>query len=531
MSVAQNTLNVRGSSFRSDSTSKIEVATKIDSIQDKEESSGLDQTSSFRGNRNASKRVFLAQTPACARPNLTGATPVKAMSPAQLQEVLADSLAFLGKEGGESFTSNAAALQKFLPAIIGMLPAGQQKNELMGVAAALNHTKDAPAKDSGNLFDFLTALTMFQIATGKDQTNIALMNQSFSDAGIKMLQDASLKAAGSLNDMQTQEASRSTASFWTTLLSVGSIALGSVVFLVTGSPMLLAMAVIGTITSNVKTANGESLDQGLSDWVGTAALNIATEFCGGTPPAAMVTAFKDILFGAIAIAETLVLGGCESALESGSQDAVKVVNVAATETEMVGESVVKTSTEVTLKVTNSSARRAAGKLLMALSSNGPLLPAVCQQIAQAAFPNDKDAQTYVAMGLQLVLGLAGSLEGAKLNGNFNGPSLANMITSNVGENTYRWGMRTLKALETATNVGGAASEYVTGKILQNEETTLHEQADARLTMAASSGVIQSLAISADSSAQAHKGVYEGMASTMQSIARRLDPLDPRNYAN
>jgi len=514
MSAAHTIRYFEGQSFRVDPAILAGVKEKMDLLEDKnQEQDGSNQSSS---RNKSSQRFFLAQAPACTRPDLSGEAlaDTTQMSPAQLARLTINSP-----------TSNT-----------------QEPDELHKLA--LNLVAKGKDQNSGGLFEYLTALVLFQIATGKAQKDIAAMNQTFSDAAVTLMKEASLKAQADLVTFQTDQNNSANTSFWSQLLTYVGVAVGGLVMLVTGSPILLALSIIGIVTANVHTSNGQSLDQDLSDAVGSAALSIATEMCGGTPPAALVTAIKDILFGAVAIGEAVILGGVEEALENGSkiadsavtvaeggaEEAEEVVNVAE-DSAQLAQKTVTVSDELgnTAKaVVKSVFRRRLGKLLLVTSSGGPLLPQLSQQIATAAFPNDKTAQTIFAATIQLMVGLAGSLGGSKLNGAFEGPGLASILTSQVGEQAYQRAMVAMKILQTSVNTSAAGCEFATGKTLLDESTTLNDQANVRLTMAVTQGVIDSLQTTATSEKSMFSGVYKEEAE-MQDLADRLAPLDPRNY--
>jgi hypothetical protein len=303
------------------------------------------------------------------------------------------------------------------------------------------------------------------------------------------------------------------------------------------------------------------LDQDLSDAIGSAALSISTEICkawGGSPPAALVTTIKDILLAAVAVGEALVLGGieeaCESgaeiadsvvaaaeggsetassvvtAAESGGEEAEEVANVAKSSAE-VTENAASTTEEVintTKTVAKTALRRRLGKLLMVSSSSGPLLPQISQQIATAAFPNDPTWQAIFAAAIQLGVGLAGSLGGSALNGAFRGPGFTALLTSQVGEQMYQRGTTAMKFFQFAVNASASGCEFVTGATLFKEFTTLNDQADTRLTMALTQGVIDTLQTSSSSVKSTFSGVYKEEAE-MQDLAARLEPQDVRNY--
>jgi hypothetical protein len=559
MSTAQNVLNFKSPTLRTEFESKAQVVTKVDAIEDQ---GGVDTKPGARGNSKASKRAFLAQTPTCTRPVSTSAAPT------QLQQFLTNTTAMFADVNPSAKPSPSqvlAMLEKVLPQLRDVLPQGPQKTALSGFlnSQAATQTsfnavdpKNPPEKNSGNLFDYLTALMLFQVTTAKGQTNIAKMNQTTSDAAIQVSKEASVKAASDLTDFENQEASQKTTSFWGDLLGILGVALGALVFAVTGSPMLLVLAIVGIVTSQVKCSDGESIDQHVSDAVASAAMTIATACNGGyTPPTWLVNCCKDILFAGIAIGETIILGAGENALESISQDGAKAASVtaeAATATaktaETVGANVVKgaetiggnLAKDVQLiaenaankagTVATSVSRKLIGKLMLTLSTTGAFLPTVCQQIAQAAYPNDKDSQAYFAAALQLGIGLIGSFAGGAVSGTFQGPSFAEKLAGKFGENAVRNTKYLLKATQMLANGGGAAFDIMTGNTLLDEKATLQDQGDCRMIMALSEGIIQNLQTMDSQSSAAFKGVYAGLADMNQSVADRLDPWDPRNYA-
>ncbi len=522
MSAAQTICNFKGQSFRVDPAILADVKEKMDKLEDQNQESGGENQPSFRG--KSSKRFFLAQAPACTRPELSGEALADQtqMSPAQLAKLMVNS-----------------------PSSFANVPDGIQK-------LALRLVTNGKDQNSGNLFDYLTALVLFQIATGKAQTDLAAMNQTISDAAVTLMKDAVTKASSDYATFEAQQEAATHMSFWSNLLSYVGLALGALVFLVTGSPILLIVAVLGVITANVKTSNGQSLDQDLSDAIGSAALSISTEICGGTPPAALVTAIKDVLLVGVAIAEAVLLGGIEEACETGAE----AIDGAVAGTEAGAESgaeaaeevaegagnVSKGGIEVAENVSNATQevadtaksiaktafRRRLGKLLMVSSSSGPLLPQISQQIATAAFPNDQTAQAILAATIQLGVGLAGSLGGSMLNGAFRGPGFTALLTSQIGEQMYQRGTTAMKFFQFAVNASASGCEFATGATLFNESTTLNDQADTRLTMALTQGVIDTLQTSATSLKSMFSGVYKEEAE-MQDLEERLRPQDPRNY--
>ncbi|HEV7737589.1 MAG TPA: hypothetical protein VGO47_09505, partial [Chlamydiales bacterium] len=143
MSAAQTICNFEGQPLGVDPAILAEVKKKRDVLEDQQqELAGADQPS-FRS--KSSKRFFLAQAPACNRPELSG-------------EALADQT--------PTSPTQLAKLMENSPSSFAKVPEGIQKLALSLVATG----KD---QNSGNLFDYLTALVLFQIATGKSQTDLA----------------------------------------------------------------------------------------------------------------------------------------------------------------------------------------------------------------------------------------------------------------------------------------------------------------------------------------------------------------------
>ena len=567
MATAQNVLNFKGPSLRPEFGSKTQVVTKIDVIEDQV---SVDQQPGLRKNSKASKRAFLAQTPACACP--VGAASI---APTQLAQLLNEAQAGLG-EGKPTPSQVLTMLEKVLPQLRDMLPEGPQKTALRHFlnrqSSAKSEGSNDPSKDSENLYGYLTALMLFQVSTAKDQTNISKMNQTLSDSAIKLSQDAETKSESDITTLNNQITSQEKASFWSTLLSGVAIGLGVLVMFFTGSPMLLILAIVGVVTSSVS-VNGESLNQHLVDAVTNLATEIATSLSeNSTPPTWVVNFFKDVIFGVIAIAEAAVMGGCEGLLEdavegtstaaSATTEDVEMVSMNAVEgaevvgedasqeaelvsenvaqgTEMASQNLVQDAVDVLKSVLRRSGKavgrltnngKSVGKLLMTLSSTGDFLPTVCQQIAQAVYPDDKDAQMYLAMGLQLGAGLLAAFGGGYLSGTFQGPSLVEKLTSKFGENAVRYTKNSLRLVQVAASAGGSGFDVQTGFILQDEQTTLTDQGNARFSATIAQSMIDSLQTSFSNSAAAFKGVYTGLADMNQSVAERLDPWDPRNYA-
>jgi len=391
--------------------------------------------------------------------------------------------------------------------------------------APLPAVKEKQPTDSGDLFSYLTAMLMFQISTGQSQTNISKMNLNMSETSMNLLKAALDKATSSQNTSADQDSSAHKTSFWSSLLSMVGVAVGSVVFLMTGSPLLLIMSIVSMVTSTVQTSDGKSLDEGLSDAVGNGALSFATELCGGNPPPALVAALKDVFLAAITIAETAILGGGEKLLQSGSQEAEQVASAIASDGAAVGEDVANSAAKVAPSVT----REWAGKLLITMAYNGSLLNSVCQQMATALFPNDEEGRAIFAAVLQFALSAAAGAAGAKMNISAGSLSLTKLLSGKMGESAFLWTTRIAKGAQLAINASAAGCEVSTGVVLQQEAATLKDQGQARSSIAITQRIVDVLRTASTATNKTFNTVNQSINEMISSAERRLEALDPQNY--
>lgn len=417
---------------------------------------------------------------------------------------------------------------------------------------------DAPKKNTGDLFSYLTALMLFQLNTGKAQSSIAELNQNMTEASMEVLKAVTDKAAADFAKQIDQEESRKHSSLFSMIFSIVAMVLGAGLCATGGGAFLFAMGAASMGMNLIHTSNGDTLNAALDSAVG----GLASQIVGNNAPTWLTDVVKDAILlmmitivtavgtggiNALADAASSVTASTEAAPEELEMTAMNPGNLArglenaATDVERYEANIA--SNEQTSSFFKNTARSAEKRManatmegfkgnLIAFGSSSVLSQDVSQQIASGiakmAHPTDPKAEQNLEAILsgvfQFAIGLTGSIAGAQMNGALNGSNLTKM----VGVEASRKIATAMKTLQTAFTLGSAGYQVKTGLTMEEESANLADQADSRLTMAITQGMIDSLQTSFANMQSTFKGVYKDLAA-MSDVGDRLAPYNPQNY--
>jgi len=519
MSTAENISPFKEPSptFRVQSAIKAEVDEEVELIEactPDPEAGTLPNGSNTKS--RALRRAFLAQSPACNTP--------KTSDEIEMQQLLVDATAFLGKEGGQIVASNVASFKKEMPHVSLVSKDSEQ------IAPGVVPQDPPPKKKPGNLFEYLMALMMYQISVSKDQANISQMGQTFAGVAVKAIQEAGAKASKAIDEYEAAERSRKGVSFWLTFASIALTVIGAALCAIGAGAFILAVGVSSLCLNTISAGNGQTLGQAMDKALLDAATQIIGVFGNETPPDWVVELVKDtLMLVVVLVATAAIMGGIsligqavssvgsKSAAQAGTQAAAQVATEAAAQaaTGSAARTGVKVATE---QVTKSLLQRYIGNALL-LGSASPLVPSVSMKIAKVAFPNDETAQMIMSTCLQFIIGLAGSLVGGSMSGSANGNTVAKVIS----EEGRRKIVSGLKTFQTLLSAGASYCQVETGLIFQEQATIFEKQGEARFAMTLSKSIIDSLHTSYTSMNEAFRAAHQVFANISECVENFLTP--------